>query len=120
MRKDIGITQCDSTKTCVNIRCFWKLRDTYGYPVFWYPKCKEDCDRILGTLKLQQKGINFPEIFVTVGTNCLYINCPDFMEKKKGGENKVMAKSKSKGKKGKGKGTKKAGKKKKKATSCSG
>lgn len=80
-KNPLVIYQCDLTKVCQNNKCFWKQRDCHGLSAF--PVYFDEDGNMPAMIKNQQISEEFgdsyfPELTVTVGTNCMYINCKDF------------------------------------------
>ncbi len=77
--------QCSRTKNCQNDKCFWKQRDCYGLEPF---PCYSDEDGEMPGMKKNEEVTEkygesyFPEMSITVGTNCLYVICDDYQEAK--------------------------------------
>lgn len=78
----VSIINCSKTNECKNIKCFWYLRDVYGYPPFWYENREYDINKILDNIKINLAEIYFPNLKTQVGTNCIYVICEDFKEKR--------------------------------------
>lgn len=77
----VDAIQCPKTKECQNDQCFWRQRDIHGlnpFPIYKdesgkYPFIEKNnavCEKFGRPY--------FPELTVSVGTNCLYLCCPDF------------------------------------------
>ncbi len=73
MFRPIIAEQCGCSKECTNNRCFFRLRDCFGYPPFWYPGNEVDINKAL-----EKAGVDdmiFPKFQAFVGTNVIYVNC---------------------------------------------
>jgi len=72
--------QCSCTKECKNNKCFFKLRDCYGYPVFYYDGIKEDIINAVEKAGIDREDVMFPELKASIGTNVIYVLCEDMVE----------------------------------------
>ena len=72
--------QCPDTKGCRNERCFWWQRDNAGLNPF--PAAEIYAGTYQGGEIAAKHGEPyFPELRVSVGTNCLNVSCPDRTDK---------------------------------------
>lgn len=78
MVTDVGEIQCKRTKECSNKKCFWMLRDNYGWPPWYYDGRDKDQQVILDKVGIVLADVRFPKLVVEVGTNCINIWCHEF------------------------------------------
>lgn len=75
----IDTIQCPKTKECKNDQCFWRQRDVHKLSPFYFND-KNGINSMDYNKKITEEFGKpyFPEMFVEVGTNCIYLFCPDF------------------------------------------
>ena len=69
--------QCDYTKECKNNKCFFKMRDCFGWPPFVYEGSKEAGEKALKKAGIEANEMMFPELKAVIGTNVIYVVCED-------------------------------------------
>ena len=82
---------CDVYERCANKSCFWKARDQFGMPVWWYKGVEEDAEKI--SKKFGIKGsIFFPKMTLGSVTNGRVVVCEDFKKIEKDVDNETSIK----------------------------
>ena len=71
----VGVAECKSTDRCENNACFFRMRDQFGYPIFWYNGINKDAEKAMKKAGVDK--VIFPKLSVLIGTNVIYLNCED-------------------------------------------
>lgn len=76
-RIPVGWTQCKSTDKCGNNKCFFRMRDQFGWPVWCYSGSEIEAKKAVEKAGIDMEDIIFPKLSVNIGTNVIYLFCED-------------------------------------------
>jgi hypothetical protein len=79
MVNGIGHIQCSKTKECNNIKCLFKLRDSFGLQVLCVNSIEQKMNNkfILKELNITEDDVFLPKVYAYIGTNVISVGCED-------------------------------------------